>query len=322
MDKDDGDAELVGLGRVGRVMRFGNVAVKTANIWTVPEDAPETAVICTGQMNETNMESLRHEGRVYRHLGHVEGVIEPYHISDTEIRMPFLLQGTLSSYLRSQSCSVGNMEQLRWLRDAAHIVNRVHERRVLIADIATRNFLLNPDLSLQMCDFTESVIVPVDENIRSFVSEDFVSMKFDIARFGSMMYEITSGSRYEFYVIPEIASDIEDDTESKTFKTWPTAEKLPNTENVFLGDIIRNCWLESGFRDMQDVCHLLDDLCQKQTILETFKGMEMVGWNWRGRLGLASSVAVSIIFAVVIVPRIPWRTISTTLPRFRPRLGK
>lgn len=71
-----------------------------------------------------------------------------------------------------------------------------------------------------MCDFTESVIVSNDEDIANFVSEDFVSVKFDIARFGSMMYEITSRSRYEFHVIPEIETDLDDDDpESKTFKT-------------------------------------------------------------------------------------------------------
>lgn len=52
----------------------------------------------------------------------------------------------------------------------------------------------------------------------NFVSEDSVSVKFDIACFGSMMYEVTCGSRYEFYVVPEIEADLDDDPESKTFR--------------------------------------------------------------------------------------------------------
>lgn len=53
MNNNDGP-ELIGLGRAGRVMRFGNIAVKTANIWTVPEDASETTVIGWEQMIELN----------------------------------------------------------------------------------------------------------------------------------------------------------------------------------------------------------------------------------------------------------------------------
>ena len=67
-EEDNEDSELIGLGRVGRVMRVSNMAVKTANIWSVPEDASETTAICKRQTNETNVESLKHEGRVYRHL--------------------------------------------------------------------------------------------------------------------------------------------------------------------------------------------------------------------------------------------------------------
>lgn len=322
MNNNDGP-ELVGLGRAGRVIRFGNIAVKTANIWTVPEGASETTVIGREQMNELNIESLKHEGLVYHHLGHVQGVIKPYQVSDAEIQMPYLRHGSLSGYLRTHSDGVDSIRRLRWLREAAHIIRRIHERRVLVADIATRNFLLDENLSLQMCDFTESVIVSSEEeDMANFVSEDFVSVKFDIARFGSMMYEVTSGSRYEFYVIPEIATDLDDDPESKTFKAWPTAEKFPNTKDVFLGGIIRKCWLGDGFLTMQDVCHALDNVDDQRpaAALKASSGdAEKMKLNWRHLLCLASPVATTIIFAVVIVPRLhlPWRTMSAFLPSTR-----
>lgn len=35
-------------------MRHGNIAVKTVNIWTVPEDASETTKIGAELMNEVN----------------------------------------------------------------------------------------------------------------------------------------------------------------------------------------------------------------------------------------------------------------------------
>jgi hypothetical protein len=86
-----------------------------------------------------------------------------------------------------------------------------------------------------MCDFTESIIVSNDEDMADFASEECVSAKSDIARFSSMMYEVISGSRCQFYIIPEIESDLDDDPETKAFKAWPTADKLPYTNNAFLG---------------------------------------------------------------------------------------
>ncbi|EPS30129.1 hypothetical protein PDE_05079 [Penicillium oxalicum 114-2] len=216
---------------------------------------------------------------------------------------------------RRRGDSVDSIRRLRWLQEAAHIIRRVHERRVLVADIATRNFLLDENLSLQMCDFTESVIVSNDEGMTSFVSEDYISVKFDIARFGSMIYEVMSGSRCEFYVVPEIEADLDDDPESKTFKTWPTAEKLPNTNNVFLGDIIGRCWAENGFLTMREVCHALDNADQRPAALKASGDTENANINWRRLLRLASPVATTIILAIVVVPRLrfPWRAIPSVL---------
>lgn len=133
-----------------------------------------------------------------------------------------------------------------------------------MVDIATRNFLLDEDLSLQMCDFTESTIVADNEDMAIFVSEDFASVKSDIARFGSMMYEVITGKQFKFYVIPDIETDLVDDPVSKTYKTWPTDDKLPNTNPLFLGDIIKRCWSRKGFLTMQEVCHALDSSGHKK----------------------------------------------------------
>lgn len=310
MDEDN-NPELIGLGRSGRVMRFGNSAVKTANIWTVPEDASDSTIICNEQINDTNKGSLKHEGLVYRHLGHVNGVIKPSRISDTEIRMPYLRQGSLGSYLRTHSDSVSNIQQLQWLREAVHTIRRVHERRVLVADIATRNFLLDENCSLQMCDFTESVVVPNDINMDTFVSEDYFSVKFDVARFGSMMYEITSRNRFEFCVVPESVADPDEESEFMTFREWPSADRFPSTRGIFLGEIIRKCWLEDGFLTIKDVCDALDQIDLKPAAVKDSKHLEKTKINWQHVLLLASPVATTILF-IFVVPRLhlPWRLLT------------
>lgn len=117
----DTDCDLIGLGRVGRVIRFGEVAVKTANVWTVPENASEDTIICYQQMNKINTKSLEHEGSVYRQLGDVKGVLEPLQISDTEIPMPYLRHGSLDKYLLANKDAVGDAQRLQWFRDAAQL---------------------------------------------------------------------------------------------------------------------------------------------------------------------------------------------------------
>ncbi|RAL04761.1 uncharacterized protein BO80DRAFT_422001 [Aspergillus ibericus CBS 121593] len=289
-------ADLIGIGRTGCVMRYGDVAVKTTNKWTVPADASEYTTIVYQQMNRSNEEALKHEGRIYAHLIHVEGVLKPFEISDTEIRMPYVSHRSLDRYLSANKDTVTNIQRLLWFRSAAEIISRVHRQRVLVADIAARNFLVNADLSLQLCDFSESIVIPVNQDLNEFVSESFLTIKFDIARFGSMLFEIVSGHRYEFYVSPEIEVDLEDG-ESKTYRQWPTEEKLPDTKDLFLGDIIRKCWLEEGFHSMNDVCAAL--YCARAPEEEAD-----VMLDWRYLLGVASPM---IIFTILVVRRFPWQ---------------
>lgn len=78
------------------------------------------------------------------------------------------------------------------MQNAADIVNRVYSWHVVIADIVARNFLVNKDLSLY--DFSESLNISEEGIVDELISDDYLSVKFDTARFGSMMYEIMPGS--------------------------------------------------------------------------------------------------------------------------------
>ena len=92
--------------------------------------------------------------------------------------MSYIAHGSLDKYLSTNKTSINNEQRLGWFRNAAEIINRVHEQRVIIADIATQNFLVNKDLSLQLFDFSESLIIPEDTTPDRFISEDFLSIKF------------------------------------------------------------------------------------------------------------------------------------------------
>lgn len=56
--------------------------------------------------------------------------------------------GELRSYLTSVRPS--RTLQLAWFQQMASTIANVHDRRVLVTDIATRNFLLDTDMSLKL----------------------------------------------------------------------------------------------------------------------------------------------------------------------------
>lgn len=45
----------------------------------------------------------------------------------------------------------------------AQTLANIHDRRVLVTDISSRNFLLTSGLSLKLCDFTEAYVLPPDQ---------------------------------------------------------------------------------------------------------------------------------------------------------------
>jgi hypothetical protein len=49
----------------------------------------------------------------------------------------------------------------------AHALACIHDHHVIVADVATRNFLLVAYLSINFCDLAESTILPLDSNMQT-----------------------------------------------------------------------------------------------------------------------------------------------------------
>jgi hypothetical protein len=49
----------------------------------------------------------------------------------------------------------------------AHTLIYIYDLCVIVADIATRNFLLAADLSIKFLDFTKSLILPLSTDIQA-----------------------------------------------------------------------------------------------------------------------------------------------------------
>ena len=87
--------------------------------------------------------------------------------------------------------------QLTWIQQMASTIRHVHGQSVIIADIGTRNFLVADDLSIKLCDFTESTIMPLDVNMDE-ADDSGYSVQTDIGQIGAVMYEVVTGKFFDF----------------------------------------------------------------------------------------------------------------------------
>ncbi|KAL1987063.1 hypothetical protein VTN96DRAFT_4937 [Rasamsonia emersonii] len=179
---------------------------------------------------QVNIEVIQREQDVYRRLGQCDDVVPYISFSETTTELAFMENGDLRTYLTKNRPPPSKSLQLS--RQMARTLVRIHDRRVIVADIASRNFLLASDLSVKFCDFTESSIMPPHIDMET-ADDNGYSIQTDIGQLGAVMYEVVTGERCEF--------DLFQDQEASSHATWPRGETLPSTENIWLGPIIEKC---------------------------------------------------------------------------------
>ncbi|CDM37333.1 Tyrosine-protein kinase, ephrin receptor [Penicillium roqueforti FM164] len=161
-----------------------------------------------------------------------------------------MANGDLRTYLATKRPP--QQLQLSWFRDMARALEYIHDRRVLVADIASRNFLLDSDLTIKFCDFSEASLLPLDTDMDS-VDDNGYTARIDIGFLGAVIYEVVTGEKCEIDLF-------KDNLPSDGRATWPRREFLPNTENVWLGSIIEDCCVDGGFRNAHSLLRALDSI--------------------------------------------------------------
>ena len=76
----------------------------------------------------------------------------------------------------------------------------IHDRRVVLADIATKNLLFDSALR-QIRDFTESSLLPLDTDSvtdMAEVDDNGYSVRTDVGQLGAVMYEVVTRQRCGF----------------------------------------------------------------------------------------------------------------------------
>lgn len=141
--------------------------------------------------------------------------------------------------------------QLSWFREMARGLACIHDRCVIVADITSRNFLLDSDLSIKFCDFSESSIMPLKSDMDT-TDYNWCSVQTDLEELGTVFYEVVTGQRCRF--------DLYEGQQRELIVTWPRRDNLPSTENVWLGPIIEKCWTKGAFKNAHHLVEALDSI--------------------------------------------------------------
>lgn len=236
--------QVLGSGSSAVVLLQDGLAVKTPlrALWSSDSDV-EVNTIC-----------IRREQDVYRRLQDPEndrssGIVHCIGFLPEATQLACMTNGELRTYLANNRPP--HQLQLTWFRQIARTLGYIHDRRVLIADIATRNFLLDSDLSLKICDFSEASLLPLDANMKT-VDDNGYTTRIDIGLLGAVIYEVVTGNKCEVDLF-------KDNSPADGRAYWPRRETLPDTKDIWLGWIIEGCW-DGTFRSAESLQQALDSI--------------------------------------------------------------
>lgn len=219
--------QVLGSGASAVVLFQNGVAVKTPlrYIWSSESDV------------DVNIEVVQREQDVYRRLqssedGCSDGIVRCLGFLTEATQLAYMANGDLQAYLTK--CRPALRLQLSWFCEMARTLSYIHSRRVLVTDIASRNFLLDLDLSIKFCDFSEASLLPLDCNM-DIVDDNGYTTQIDIGLLGTVMYEVVAGNKHKIDLYKDNSP-----TDGRAY--WPERKSLPVTQDIWLGWIIEGCW--------------------------------------------------------------------------------
>ncbi|KAL5337188.1 kinase-like domain-containing protein [Aspergillus crustosus] len=175
-------SDVLGIGGTGLVVRQGQFAVKLPLRWSTSSD----------EEVQGNIDAIQHEQAIYKRLENCDGIVPVLGYSETTIKLRFMENGDLRFWLGKNKPPPKSI-QLPWFRSMAQSLSQIHGRRVLVADIASRNFLLDANLEVKICDFTESSLFSLDTCMKTADDAGW-SIYTEIGQLGPVLYEVVSGA--------------------------------------------------------------------------------------------------------------------------------
>ncbi|KAF3484174.1 serine/threonine protein kinase [Arthroderma uncinatum] len=171
------------------------------------------------------MEDLENEIQVFKRLGCHKGIIHCYKTSQYGIELA-RAQEDLESYL-GNSPEPEDSLKVNWMSSVVDTLSHVHSRKVFVDDIALRNILIL-DGQVQLADFGQSVLLPLDTDVAS-ADDKGLNVQVEILHLGWVLYSIASWKVYKYYFFDDGLG-------------WPELDSFPHTDDVLCGGIIAKCW--------------------------------------------------------------------------------
>lgn len=233
---------FVDSGRSGVILRLNPTRVLKAPLIVRNPGISEEDKFVEDFLINDNINFLENEKETFRRLGHYEHIVEWYETGLFGIEMKYMANGSLSRFRQSRSPSKQRLYS--WITSIAAAIAYAHSRNVIVGDIRSQNILIDDDESAKLCDFTDSAVLSPNIDISKEV-RDGSSVLTDVFQFGSLVYEVISGKRWNFDLFrPEVPG--------KELPNWPEVSQLPAVQDLDYGTLIFKCWTRE-FENMSAV---------------------------------------------------------------------
>ncbi|CAI7647969.1 unnamed protein product [Penicillium bialowiezense] len=124
----------------------------------------------------------------------------------------------------------------------ARTLEYIHDRRVLVADIASRNFLLDSDMTIKFCDFSEASLLPLDVDMDTLDDNGYTT-RIDLGFLGAVIYEVIT-----FQLMVERAG--REESSSPALKIFGLAQSLKTAGSTEDFETLVACyerWIQSPY---------------------------------------------------------------------------
>ncbi|KAK5369421.1 hypothetical protein LTR20_007701 [Exophiala xenobiotica] len=220
---------MIGNGMTGYILQLDEgCVVKVAKTYSLDVYVGTPSFDDMEYINEINVKTLENEVKIYQRLGHYEGIINCLQTSNYGIELAFAKQGNLEDYIKAEPEPPESLK-IEWILSVIDTLSYVHSQRVLVDEIAPRNFLV-ADGHLKLADFGQSLLLPISTDMDTVCDNDLTT-RIEILHLGWVIYSIAVWHVHTYYFF-----DKEHDMQ------WPNTQELPLAEGLFCKPIVEKCW--------------------------------------------------------------------------------
>lgn len=233
---------MVGNGIYGYIFQLDkDRVVKVAKTYAPDLDARDFSLHDKEYLNEINRKTIDNEIKVYERLGRYKGIISCLQTTNYGIELAFADEGNLQDYIGTKPEPLQSLKT-GWILSVIDTLSYVHSKRVLVDEIALRNFLV-ADGQLKLSDFGQSALLPLSTDMDTVCDNDLTT-KIEILHLGWVIYSISKWGVHLYYFF-----------DKQHQMEWP--KEFPPLEKVFCRSIIDRCWRGeyANMKDLQSEAH-------------------------------------------------------------------